>query len=81
MVIAQDLGEAILEMVEQRRECDMEELTSHCPQATWNQVFLALDKLSREGQVALRQQGPGRYKVGLASQRRIESQVSSQHHA
>jgi len=81
MVIAQDLGEAILEMVEQRRECDMEELTSHCPQATWNQVFLALDNLSRAGQVALRQQGPGRYKVGLAPQRPARSQVSSQHHA
>ncbi len=69
MVIAKDLGEAILEMVKQRRECEMEELTAHYPQATWNQVFLVLDNLSRAGQVTLRQQGPGRYKVGLAPQR------------
>lgn len=80
MVIAQDLGEVILGMVKQSQECDMEELTSHCPQATWNQVFLTLDNLSRAGQVTLRQQGSGRYKVALASQRRVESQVSSQHH-
>lgn len=80
MVIAQDLGAVILGMVEQRQECDMEELTSHCPQATWNQVFLALDKLSREGQVALRQQGPGRYKIGPAPQGPAGGRISPQQH-
>jgi hypothetical protein len=80
MAITQDLDEIILEMVKQTPDCDMEELTAHCPQATWNQIFLVLDNLSRAGQVTLRQQGSGRYKVELASQRRVESQVSSQHH-
>jgi hypothetical protein len=69
-------------MVEQNRECDMEELTAHCPQATWNQVFLAVDNLSRAGQVALRQQGGGQYKVRLAPHRPADKgQVSLQHHA
>lgn len=80
MAITQDLDEIILEMVEQTPDCDMEELTAHCPQATWNQVFLVLDKLSRAGQVTIRRQESGRYKVGLAPQRPSRGQVSSQHY-
>lgn len=76
MATAQDLSTIILEVVEETPDCDVEELTAHCPQATWNQVFLALDNLSRAGRVTLRQEGPGRYKVGLASQRSVNSQVS-----
>lgn len=81
MTTTQDLDEIILEMVEQTPDCDMEELAARCPQATWNQVFLVLDNLSRAGQVTIRRQGPGRYKVGLAPQRQSRRQVSSQQHA
>jgi len=81
MVIAKDLGEAILEMVKQRWECEMEELTAHYPKATWNQVFLVLDSLSRAGQAALRQQGPGRYKVRLGPYKPAKGHISLQHHA
>ena len=68
MAAARDLSTLLLELVEQTPDCDVEELTAHCPQATWNQVFLSLGRLSRAGQVTLRQQGPGRYRVGLVSQ-------------
>ncbi|MDP3091419.1 MAG: hypothetical protein Q8N04_12115 [Nitrospira sp.] len=81
MATAQDLNATLLELVKQIPDCDVEELTARCPQATWNQVFLTLDKLSRSGQVTLRQQGPGRYKVGLAPQRQAASRVLSQHQA
>lgn len=81
MATTQDLDEIILEMVEQTPDCDMEEVAARCPQATWNQVFLALDDLSRAGQVTIRRQGPGRYMIGLAPQRPSRSQVSSQQHA
>ena len=54
MATARDLNPMLLEMVEQK--------------ASGNQVFLSLDMLSRAGQVTLRQQGPGRYTVGLVSQ-------------
>lgn len=44
-------------------DCSMEEVTALCPELTWNQVFIAIDYLSRAGlvQVTL---DPGRtYKV------------------
>lgn len=81
MATARDLGAIILEMVEQNPDCDVEELTVRCPQATWNQVFLALDGLSRAGQVTLRQQGLGPYKVRPTPQGPANVQVSSHHHA
>ena len=81
MATTRDLNTILLEMVERNPDCDVDELAVHCPQATWNQVFLTLDNLSRSGKVSLRQQGPGRYKVELAPQRQARSRVLSQNHA
>lgn len=44
-------------------DCPMEEVTALCPDLTWNQVFLAIDYLSRVGVVRVTLD-PGRsYKV------------------
>ncbi|TKS59465.1 MAG: hypothetical protein EWM72_02033 [Nitrospira sp.] len=32
-------------------DCPMEEVGGLCPELTWNQVFLAIDHLSRTGQI------------------------------
>jgi len=66
MVIDRELGAIIPGPVELSPDCYAEELTAGCLQARGNQVFLSLDNLSHAGQVTPRQQGPGRYKVGLA---------------
>lgn len=81
MATAQDLTSILLEMVQQNPDSDVEELTAGCPGATWNQVFLVLDGLSRSGQVTLRRQGPGRYQVALAPQKSPKVEVSLHHHA
>lgn len=80
MATAQGLGPIILNLVEQNPDCDLEELVARCPQTTWNQVFLALDTLSRLGEVTLRQQGVGRYKIALAPRKLTGNQTLSQHH-
>ena len=33
------------------QDCPLEEIGNLCPDMTWNQVFLAIDHLSRAGQV------------------------------
>jgi hypothetical protein len=44
-------------------ECPIEEVVALCPNLTWNQVFLAIDYLSRTGYVRVIQD-PGRtYRV------------------
>lgn len=35
-------------------ECPLEEIVDLCPDVTWNQIFFAIDHLSRTGQVRLR---------------------------
>lgn len=45
--------------------CLLEELLVACPDLTWNQVFLGIDRLSRTGQVRLTLEGAGIYRVRL----------------
>ena len=42
----------VRDRLEQRgTACPLEEIMELCPELTWNQVFLAIDHLSRTGQV------------------------------
>lgn len=44
-------------------DCSMEELLTLCPELTWNQVFLAIDSLSRNGQIRVMLVGDRTYRV------------------
>ena len=44
-------------------ECSLEDVVTLCPELTWNQVFLAIDYLSRSGQVQVRLDGDRTYRV------------------
>ena len=55
--------EKILEVVARTAESDFEELMSACPEFTWNQVFLAVDELSRTGRISLKAKGTGVYVI------------------
>jgi len=47
-------------------ECPLEEVVGLCPELTWNQVFLAVDYLSRAGRIRVTMD-PGRtYRVQAA---------------
>ncbi len=46
-------------------ECRIDEVVGLCPDLTWNQVFLAIDYLSRTGQVQLKMDRPGYYRVKI----------------
>ncbi|MGZ8382011.1 MAG: hypothetical protein ACXWWH_10535 [Nitrospira sp.] len=44
-------------------ECSMEEVMTLCPELTWDQVFIAIDYLSRAGQVQVTVDGDRTYRV------------------
>lgn len=44
-------------------DCSMEEVMTLCPELTWNQVFIAIDYLSRAGQVRVTLDGDRTYRV------------------
>jgi hypothetical protein len=57
---------AIFSILERQGSISLEELVRMLPAYTWNQVFLAVDRLSREGNLTLRH--PGRFAyLSLAS--------------
>ncbi|MDF0676030.1 MAG: hypothetical protein P0120_17110 [Nitrospira sp.] len=44
-------------------DCSMEELVTLCPELTWNQAFLAIDYLSRSGQIRVTRDDDRTYRV------------------
>ncbi len=53
----------VIDIVHRTRACDLEAITRDCPNLTWNQVFLAVDGLSRSGELRLVPRGRGHYTV------------------
>jgi hypothetical protein len=48
-------------IVNQMIECSIEDLLVNCPDLSWNQIFAAVDRLSRAGSVRLQQKGRESY--------------------
>ena len=55
--------QAVMDIVFRSPGCDLEKIIQDCPQLTWNQIFLEIDRLSRDGEVILNLQQPGHYIV------------------
>jgi hypothetical protein len=53
----------VIDMLHRAHAFDLEEITRQCTGLSWNQVFLAVDRLSRSGQVMLVPRGRGSYTV------------------
>jgi hypothetical protein len=58
----------VIDIVHRAHACDLEEVTRQCPNLTWNQVFLAVDRLSRSGEIMLVPRGRGTYTLTLLHQ-------------
>jgi hypothetical protein len=58
-------------------ECPMEEVVGLCPDLTWNQVFLAIDYLSRTGQVRVTVDHDRTYRVQASHSQEAGSSLVS----
>jgi hypothetical protein len=58
----------VINIVRRTDACELEDLARCCPNLTWNQVFLAVDHLSRTGEVRLVHAKEGGYVVSLLHQ-------------
>ena len=59
----------VIDIVRRVHVCDLEEVVRQCAGLTWNQVFLAIDRLSRRGEVRLVPRGRGMYTVAFPHHR------------
>ena len=55
-------------------DCPLDEMMDLCPDLTWNQMFLAIDDLSRRGEVRVTMDADRTYRVQV---RRPEGSVNS----
>jgi hypothetical protein len=65
MVRSATLADLIVETIAHHPGSCLDDLVTLCPEFTWNQVFLEVDRLSRTGHLRLALIGPGRYAVEL----------------
>lgn len=57
------IEDQVIEVLQKVQACALEDVTRQCTNLTWNQVFLAVDRLSRSGEVVLKPTGLGTYTV------------------
>jgi hypothetical protein len=62
---AVDVTAVVLQAVRNKERCELDALTRSCPQLTWNQVFLEVDRLSRSGLLILKRSAQCGYEVSL----------------
>jgi hypothetical protein len=60
-------ADQIMEVIARSPGSLLEEIVVQCPNLTWNQVFLELDRLSRCGRIRLCRRAKGGYAVYPAS--------------
>ena len=63
MELTADIDLAIVRTLQRHGACPLEELTRRLPHYGWNQMFAAVDRLSRNGQLTLRRLLPFDYLV------------------
>lgn len=62
------ITERILEFLRTSPECDFEALVTHCPEFTWNEIYLEVSRLQRHGLVTVRR-GVGIFTVSQSPAR------------
>ena len=63
------IEEAIIEKLQSGGPCCLDDLATHLsPRYSWGEVFIAVDRMSRDGGVLLRQLGYSTYQITLRSQ-------------
>ncbi|TMQ31319.1 MAG: hypothetical protein E6K65_01790 [Nitrospirae bacterium] len=64
---------AIHQQLARAGTCSLDELAAQLPSYSWAQVFAAVDRLTREGTIALKHPAPFRYILSLAPHRSAET--------
>lgn len=61
------LEEAIVETLRRSGPCCLDDIITYLPNLSWGEIFLAVDRMSRDGWVLLRQLGYSTYQIALRS--------------
>jgi len=70
MMHAHDVDQAILHDLTAHGTCQVEDLVERLAGFTWNQVFSAIDRLSRDGTLALQRPARFCYEISITAGRK-----------
>ncbi|MGA6826169.1 hypothetical protein ACO9S2_01025 [Nitrospira sp. NS4] len=73
MAQAYSIESAIHEQLARVGTCSLDELVDLLPGYSWNQVFDAVDRLTREGTLSFQHPGPFLYLLSLAPLQSVEA--------
>ena len=75
-IFATAVEEAVIEMVQKTSTCSLDDVVTYLPNFSWSEVFSAVDRMSRDGRLLLRQTGYSAYQISLGSQFAYSSSTS-----
>ena len=61
------IEEAIVEKLREGGPCCLDDVVTYLPNFSWGEVFGAVDRMSRDGRLSLRQLGYSTYQLTLKS--------------
>ena len=61
------IEEAIIETLRSSGPCCLDDIVTYLPNLSWGEIVLAVDRMSRDGRVLLRQLGYSTYQMALRS--------------
>ncbi len=62
------IEEAVVETLQSSGPCCLDDVVTYLPNYSWGEVFLAVDRMSRDGRVSLLQLGCSTYQITLRAQ-------------
>lgn len=65
---ASALEEAVIGTLLRTGPCSLDDLVMRLPNLSWGEVFTAVDRMSRDRRLSLRQLGYSTYQIALSSQ-------------
>ena len=72
------IEEAIVETLRRSGPCCLDDIVAYLPNFSWGEVFVAVDRMSRDGRLSLRQLGYSTYQITLRAQVSLASSPSGQ---
>ena len=58
-----NIDQQVMEIIVRQPGSTLDDIVLECPDLTWNQVFITIDRMSREGTLKLMPRGRGVYTV------------------
>jgi hypothetical protein len=69
---------AVLDRLRVNGPCSFDDIVTYLPDLTWGEVFAAVDRMSRDGRLSLRQLGYSTYQISLGPEYTNACSTSSQ---